>query len=145
MLTLPPTVQIYLAAEPVDLRKGFDGLSAATRQLIQRDPLSGHLFVFINRRRNRMKVLVWQRSGFLLLYKRLEKGRFKLPQSPTPGRRHVELESSELTLMMEGIDLRGAKRRRRWKPEKGLSSTSEYDLQKTCRRRRPKRTTTSRR
>lgn len=79
MLTLPASVKIYVASDPVDLRKGFDGLSAATRSVIDQDPLSGHLFVFINRRRNRCKVLVWEASGFLLLYKRLERGRFKLP------------------------------------------------------------------
>lgn len=116
MLTLSPTVRIYLAAEPVDLRKGFDGLSAVTRHIIQKNPLSGHLFVFVNKRRTLMKMLLWQRSGFLLIYKRLERGRFQLPQSPRPGKRHIELEATELALIMEGIDLRGARRRPRWKP-----------------------------
>ena len=108
----------------MDLRKGFDGLSAATREVIGKDPLSGHLFVFINRRRNRMKVLLWQRSGFLLLYKRLERGRFTLPRQPAPGRRHIEVEAADLTLMLEGIDLRGARRRARWKPNKGIASSA---------------------
>lgn len=121
MLTLPPTVRIYLAAEPVDLRRGFDGLAAATRQIIREDPLSGHLFVFVNRRRNRMKILLWERSGYLLLYKRLERARFHLPHVSVAGRRHVEMEASELTLMMEGIDLRGAQRRRRWVPQNVLA------------------------
>ena len=121
MLTLPPTVRIYLAAEPVDLRRGFDGLAAATRQIIREDPLSGHLFVFVNRRRDRLKILVWERSGYLLLYKRLERGRFHLPQAAVVGQRHVEMEASELTLMMEGIDLRGAQRRRRWVPQNVLA------------------------
>jgi transposase len=118
VLTLSPTVRVYVAAEPVDLRKGFDGLSAATRHVIREDPLSGHLFVFINRRRNRMKVLLWQHSGFLLLYKRLERGRFRLPTEPRPGKRHIEVEATELALMMEGIDLRGARRRPRWMPSR---------------------------
>lgn len=121
MLTLPATVSIYVCAEPVDLRKGFDGLSAATRHVIREDPLSGHLFVFINRRRNRMKILLWQPSGYLLLYKRLERGRFRLPQTPAPGCRHVQIEASELTLMLEGIDLRNARRRPRWKPQNALA------------------------
>ena len=116
MLTLSPTVRIYVAAEPVDLRKGFDGLAAATHHVVRQDPLSGHLFVFINRRRNRMKILVWQRSGYLLLYKRLEKGRFELPRAPRAGLRHIEVESGELAMMLEGIDLRGARRRPRWTP-----------------------------
>ena len=77
MLTFPALVRIFIAAEPVDLRRGFDGLAAATRQLIAEDPLSGHVFVFINRRSNRIKLLVWDRTGYLLLYKRLERGTFR--------------------------------------------------------------------
>lgn len=122
MLTLPSTVRIYMAAEPVDLRRGFDGLAAATRQIIREDPLSGHLFCFVNRRSNRLKVLLWQPSGYLLLFKRLEHGRFKLPRAPLPGRRHLEMEAADLTLMMEGIDLRGARRRKRWSPQNPLAS-----------------------
>lgn len=116
MLTLPSTVRVYVAAEPVDLRKGFDGLAAATRSIVEQDPLCGHLFAFINRRRNRMKVLVWQRSGYLLLYKRLERGCFVLPTKPRPGERHIEVEAAELALILEGIDLVGARRRPRWEP-----------------------------
>ncbi len=73
MLTLPSSVHVYVAAEPVDLRRGFDGLAAATRELVLRDPLSGHLFCFLNRRSNRIKILLWDRSGYLLIYKRLER------------------------------------------------------------------------
>jgi len=114
MLTLPSSVRIYVAAEPVDLRRGFDGLSAATRSIIGESPLSGHLFVFLNRRRNRIKILIWDRSGYLLIYKRLERGTFEIPTAPKPGARHVELDSAELGLMLEGLDLRGARRRKRW-------------------------------
>lgn len=121
MLTLPSTVQIYVAAEPVDLRRGFDGLAAATRDIIRQDPLSGHLFVFLNRRANRLKVLVWQSSGYLLLYKRLERGRFHIPLQPAFGKQHVEIDAADLTLMIEGIDLRGARRRIRWQPHKVLA------------------------
>jgi transposase len=113
VLTLPASVRIFVAAEPADLRRGFDGLAAATRSLIL-DPLSGHLFCFLNRRRNRIKLLVWDRTGFLLLYKRLERGTFALPTQPAPGRRHVEIDAGELALMLEGLDLRGAHRRARW-------------------------------
>ena len=113
MLTLPASVRIYVAAEPVDLRRGFDGLAATTRDLIG-DPMSGHLFCFLNRRKNRIKLLVWDRTGFLLLYKRLERGTFALPTEPAPGRRHVEVDAGELGLMLEGLDLRGARRRARW-------------------------------
>ena len=114
MLTLPASVRIYVAAEAVDLRRGFDGLAAATRSLIRQEPLNGHLFVFLNRRKNRIKLLVWDRTGYLLLYKRLERGSFELPTQPAAGRRHIELDAGELGLMLEGLDLRGARRRARW-------------------------------
>ena len=83
MLTLPAAVRIYVAAEAVDLRRGFDGLAAATRSLIRQDPLNGHLFVFLNRRKTRIKLLVWDRTGYVLLYKRLERG----PSTCRPRRR----------------------------------------------------------
>ncbi len=117
MLSLPPSVHIYVAAEPVDLRNGFDGLTGLTRRLIREDPFSGHLFVFINRRRNRAKILVWENSGFWLLYKRLEKGCFKLPRQAGAGSQHIQVDATELAIMLEGIDLRGAKRRPRWSPK----------------------------
>ena len=115
MLTLPASVRIYVAAEPVDLRRGFDGLAAATRSLIRLDPLNGHLFCFLNRRKNRVKLLVWDRTGYLLLYKRLERGTFRLPTEPAPGHRHIEVDAGELTLMLEGVDLARATRRERWR------------------------------
>jgi transposase len=115
MLTmLPASVRIYVAAEPVDLRAGFDRLAGATRRLIG-DPLSGHLFVFLNRRRDRIKILVWDRTGYLLLFKRLERGTFRIPTAPRIGQRYVELDAGELWLMLEGLDLRGARRQRRWR------------------------------
>jgi transposase len=115
VLTLPASVRIYVAAEPVDLRRGFDGLAAATRSLIRQDPLNGHLFVFLNRRRNRIKLLVWDRTGYLLVYKRLERGTFELPTEPVGLDRHIQLDAGELALMLEGLDLRGAVRRERWR------------------------------
>lgn len=115
MLTLPASVRIYVAAEAVDLRRGFDGLAAATRGVIRQDPLTGHLFVFLNRRKDRIKLLVWDRTGYLLLYKRLERGTFHLPTEPRAGERHVELDAGDLSLMLEGVDLRGARRRERWR------------------------------
>lgn len=115
MLTLPASVRIYVAAEPVDLRRGFDGLAAATRSLIRQDPLSGHLFVFLNRRRNRIKFLVWDRTGYIVLYKRLERGTFTLGIEPAAGERHVELDAGDLGLMLEGIDISTARRRARWR------------------------------
>ena len=116
MLTLPPTVRVYLATQPVDLRRSFDGLAGATRELIRQDPLCGHLFVFLNRRRDQVKILMWDRNGFCILSKRLERGRFCLPQEPPVDGRPLELEAAELGLMLEGIDLQGARRRPRWSP-----------------------------
>jgi len=126
VLTLPSSVRIYIAAEPVDLRRGFDGLAAATRSLLG-DPLSGHLFCFLNKRKNRIKVLVWDRTGYVLLYKRLERGTFALPTRPTPGRGQVEVDAAEFGLMLEGLDLRGARRRPRWyrSPHPGLGPGRE--------------------
>lgn len=114
MLTLPAAVRIYVAAEPVDLRRGFDGLAAATRNLIREDPLSGHVFTFLNRRRNRIKLLVWDRTGYVIVYKRLERGTFRLSTVPRVGDRHLEVDAGELGLILEGVDLRGATRQPRW-------------------------------
>jgi transposase len=114
MFTLPASVRIYVAAEPVDLRRSFDGLAAAARSVIGADPMSGHVFAFLNRRRNAVKLLVWDRTGYLILYKRLARGTFTLRTEPHIGQRHVEIDAGELGLMLEGLDLRGARRRMRW-------------------------------
>lgn len=114
MLTLPASVRIYVAAEPIDLRRGFDGLAAAVRTVLQKDPLSGHLFVFFGRRRDLAKILVWTRGGFWLLNRRLEQGRFHLP-SGAQGATHIEFDAVDLQLLLEGIDLAGARRRPVWK------------------------------
>ena len=115
MLTLPASVRIFVAAEPIDLRRGFDGLAAATRSVILQEPTNGHVFGFLNRRRNRIKLLVWDRTGYLIVYKRLERGTFTVTTTPALGHRHVEMDAGELTLLLEGIDLRGAVRRPRWR------------------------------
>lgn len=93
------------------MRKQFDGLAGLVIELIDEDPQSGHLFVFYNKRRNRMKILWWDRSGYLLLCKRLEHGRFKIFDRALGAKESFEVSSSELTLLLEGIDLRGARRR----------------------------------
>ncbi len=116
MLSPLGAVQVWVAVEPVDMRKGFDGLSAVVRQTLRRDPMSGELFVFINRRRDRVKILYWDRSGWVIFYKRIERGSFKLPARPEPGQCSIELDAAELALLLEGIDLVDAKRRPRWVP-----------------------------
>jgi transposase len=113
VLSLPPSTLVFLAAEPVDGRKGIDGLSAIVQSQFLRDPLSGHLFVFFSRQRDRARILYWDRNGYVLICKRLEKGRFK--PAPTTGS-HGRIEAAELMLVLEGISLVDASRRARWTP-----------------------------
>ena len=118
MLTLPPSVRVFVCLAPADMRRSLDGLAALTREILREDPLSGHLFVFFNRRRDRTKILFWDRSGLCLYYKRLEKGVFRLSALEHPKRQRAEIEAAELLLILEGIDLSGAKRRIRFAPRK---------------------------
>ena len=111
MINFPPTVRIFLAVGPADLRKGFDGLAALTSSTIGLDPLCGHLFVFRNRRGDRLKILYWDRDGYALWYKRLERGVFRFPQ---PTANHIEVSPAEMAAILAGIDLRTAGRQRRY-------------------------------
>ena len=115
MLTLPPSVRIYVCSRPTDMRKSFDALSSVVRGTMAQDPMTGHLFVFFNRSGDQVKVLFWDRNGYSIHYKRLEKGTFGLPQTRPGPDGHVEVEAAELALILEGIDLRGARRRPRWR------------------------------
>ena len=110
MLSLPGSVRIFLATEPVDFRKAHDGLVAVVRDHIGNDPFDGSVFVFTNRRRDRIKLLLWDRNGFWLLYKRLERGTFRLVERR--GNRRVEISRAELSMLLEGIDLEAGKIRR---------------------------------
>lgn len=114
MLGLPRSVRIFLARQPTDMRRGFDGLSAQATAL-GADIYSGHLFAFISKRRNRVKILWWDRGGFVLWYKRLERGRFRLP--PVEGdAEQAELDATQLTMLLDGIDIRNVRRGRFWTP-----------------------------
>lgn len=124
MLTLPPSVRVYVAAMPTDLRKSFDGLSALVASSFGHDPLSGHLYVFLNRRADQVRVLFWDRTGFVVYGKRLARGRFHAVWKPAAGATHVEVEAAELGLMLEGIDLAGCKRRGRWQPAPSASASA---------------------
>lgn len=106
-------VRIYLCATPMDMRKGFDSLAAVVREDLGGDPLSGHLFLFVGRGRDRMKILYWDKDGFALWYKRLEEGTFRLPAAKRVGA-SVELKASELAMLLAGIDLTSIKRRKRF-------------------------------
>lgn len=119
MLSLPSSVRIYFFAAPTDMRKGFDGLSSLVCAS-GLDLFSGHLFVFVSRRGDRAKILMWERGGFVLWYKRLEKGCFRRPKV-TAGQVQIRLEPDQLTLLLEGIDLQSVRRPKRWEP-KGIDT-----------------------
>jgi transposase len=109
MFGIGAATKIYLAAGATDMRKGFEGLHGIVRDQLGSDPLSGHLFLFANARRTRLKVLVWDGSGLWICAKRLEKGRFRWPEAMGEGR--ILMSHEELTLLLNGIDLNQAKRR----------------------------------
>ena len=130
MLTFSRTTRVFLATGPTDLRKGFDGLFALVENVIKEDPFSGHLFVFRNQRRDRLKALWWDRDGLAIFYKRLERGCYQFPtdasSNPSPRKDGVnssisdhhsnrcEIRMDELSLLLEGIDLSSVKRRPRY-------------------------------
>ena len=111
---LPPTVRVFVALQPADLRRGFDGLAALAEEVLRCDPLSGHLFVFWNRRRDRVKILFWDVDGFCIWYKRLEVGVFQLPEA-VEGAHGVEMSCSQLNRLLGGLDLKNGRRRRRYR------------------------------
>jgi len=115
MLSISPSTKVYLATEPVDLRRGHDGLTALVRSRFGMDPLDGHLFVFVGRRIDRVKILFWDRGGFVLYYKRLAQGRFRMP-TVASGADRVVLDGTELAMLLGGFDLVGARRVPAWHP-----------------------------
>jgi transposase len=121
MITLPSSVRVYLAAEPVDLRRGHDGLVAIVRSVWRLNPFDGHLFVFLGRRLDRVKILVWDRNGFVLYYKRLSQGHFRMPKVPADAER-VELDATTLAMLLDGIDTRYVRRPKAWTPPATLPS-----------------------
>jgi len=137
MLNLSRTTRVFLATEPTDMRKGFDGLFALVENVIREDPFSGHLFVFRNQRRDRLKVLWWDRDGLAIFYKRLERGSYQFPTdvsassvstskpSNTIGSSlRCEIRADELALLLDGIDLGSVKRRKRYqRPESNTAQT----------------------
>src|SRR3984893_6233272 len=112
MLSFPPAVRIWLSSQPVDLRRSFDALAEQVRQHLQADPLSGHVFVFRNKRADRVKLLYWDEDGFVIVYKRLEAGTFRFPAADAAG---VEIRAADLQMLLDGVDLDSVKRRRRYR------------------------------
>ena len=112
MLSLPTSVRIWLATQATDMRKSFDTLAELVRQQLQGDPLSGQLFVFRNKRADRVKLLYWDEDGFVIVYKRLEAGTFRFPAATTAG---VEVRAADLQMLLDGVDLASVKRGRRYR------------------------------
>ena len=124
MWSISPQVRIFLAREPVDMRKSFHGLVSLTEAVLKKDPLSGQLFVFINRRRDRIKLLYWGGVGFCIWYQQLQQGTYQLPAVTLADVRDgIELTASQLSLILDGIDLSSVRQRTRYqrKPQHTLS------------------------
>jgi transposase len=126
MLSVSRTTRVFLATRPTDMRKGFDGLFALVETVLQEDPFSGHLFVFRNQRRDRLKLLWWDRDGWAVFYKRLERGGYEFPtdrkrpssSAASDNSPRCEIRAEELALLLEGIDLASVKRRPRYERPK---------------------------
>ena len=115
MFSIPSWLRIFLARDPVDMRKSFHGLVSLTESVLEQDPLSGHLFAFINRRRDRIKLLYWGGTGFCIWYQQLEQGSYQLPDPTTANEREgIEITVSQLSLILDGIDLLSVRRRVRY-------------------------------
>jgi transposase len=124
-MLMPTPTRILVATQPVDFRLSIDGLAALVELQLKDNPLSGTMFVFLNKRRRGLKLLVWDHGGFVLLYKKLERGRFRLPASEHD---RLSISAAELLAILEGIDLAGAERLPRWNPSQTtLASPRDCD------------------
>ena len=119
MLNISPSIRIFVHALPTDMRKSFDGLCAIVAQAFEKDVLHGDYFVFLNRARNRCKILYWDRDGLVVWAKRLERGCFQMPRDRDADVLAIEVDSVTLTMMIGGVDLDTAKRRKRYRVAAG--------------------------
>jgi transposase len=119
VLPFPRSVRIFIGSTPIDMRKSIDGLTAIVQDELRQDVYSGYLFVFVSRRCDRVKILTWDKGGFVLVYKRLERGQFKLPHMD-PSSMTVEIDSTQLTMLLDGIDFGRVRRPDHWKPPSQL-------------------------
>lgn len=113
MISVAAGTKIFIALGATDMRKGFDGLCGVVTGVLEKDPLSGHLFLFVNRRRDKMKILYWDGDGLAIWYRRLEQGTFQMP-GPREDATSIEIRSDELTMLLRGIDYSSVKRRKRF-------------------------------
>jgi transposase len=119
MIALSPQIRVFLYRRPTDMRKSFHGLIALTEAELKQDPLSGSLFVFVNRRRDRIKILYWGQTGFCIWYQQLQQGTYQLPRHESLREQDtLEVTRSQLSLILDGIDLTSARQRRRFQLEK---------------------------
>lgn len=114
MIGLGPQHHYYLYRAPTDMRKGFDGLSGLVKSELGKDPLDGSVYLFINRSKNRMKILFWNGGGFWLYYKRLERGTFEIPDNKRSSPGHIRVNWNTLLLMVEGVELKSVRMRKRF-------------------------------
>jgi transposase len=115
VLSIPRSIKIFLGLAPVDLRKGFDSLAALVETVLAQDPLSGQLFVFRNKRADRIKLLYWDGDGYAIWYKRLESGSFRFPASPEEPAVSLTVSAADLTMLLDGVDLASVRRRLRYR------------------------------
>ena len=126
MIALPPQIRVFLYRLPTDMRKSFNGLVALTESALKQDPLSGSFFVFVNRRRDRIKILYWGQTGFCIWYQQLQKGTYQLPAADVLEELEtIEVTQSQLSLILDGIDLSSARQRMRFQLPKELLDQEE--------------------
>lgn len=114
MLGLPPSVRIFLCTQFVDMRKSFDTLACLAQEYCQQNPLSGHLFVFSSRSSDRLKLLYWDTDGYVIIYKRLEEGKFRLPRFIDSEKKSIEIDANDLSALLSGFNLLKVKRQHRY-------------------------------
>lgn len=131
MLLLPSAVRILLAVEPTDMRNSIDGLAAVVKEDFREDVFAGHLFVFLSRRRDRVKILTWDNGGFIVFYKRLEQGRFRRIDVSDDAR-VAHLDGTQLAMLLDGIDVSRVRRPKKWNPPPG-DRLSQQSLISTAR------------
>jgi transposase len=115
VITIPASVRIFIGSNPIDMRKSIDGLMNLVQEELRQDAYSGHLFVFVSRRADRVKILTWDKGGFVLLYKRLERGQFKLPHISSDTM-VVEIDATQLAMLLDGIEYGRVRRPEHWQP-----------------------------
>lgn len=127
MLSIPGSLKIYLATGPVDFRKSHDGLAAVVEQALKEDPLSGSLFVFTNKRADRVKLLYWDSDGYVLFYKRLEIGVFRFPRAEGASQK-LSISAADFQMILSGVDLSSVKRLKRYQRPQAKESSKNLAL-----------------